>query len=862
MLKFLFKRGAAGKADAASTPPVATPAAAAPRANPGTEKQAAIERARILPDEAAALAFLAECPFADARLVAADKLVSAGALEAAIATVRNSDRRVAKTLQTRLDALRRESARQERANACVQEARALLRAERLTANQVAELDRRWEASGIADAGPGGAGIREEFDAVRAALAQRLAGQAALQRRLIDAVGVLRSFDTELNEAGAREAQAGLAASAAAIDDCLSAPDAASLPVQLKSDAAGLRERVASRIAAARRRIDADRVRAGLLAAWEVADLATLDPQQLRREWRAVAGSDVGTDAGLEARFAGVLARSEAHRKPAPRPEVRKERGARPAIAPEARQEFAASLESLSHALVDGALHAAMDADKALRALEESGLQADRAQAAELARARAELRRLQGWARWGGSVSRDELLRAAESLPAEELPVDELAKRVGSLRARWKSLDAASGAAGREAWERFDAACTRAYAPVAEHARRQAEERQRNREKAEGLLADAREQAARDTSRYTEADWKALAQFRARLQAAWRTLGPIDRKERRQLDREFAAVLAALDAPLAGARAAGIRRREALIADTEAIDPTARGAVDQVKALQDRWQQEARSLPLERKDEQALWQRFRAACDAVFSSRKMAASAADDERRANLREKEALCERLEQAVGAPPSVTAPLVRDVKAAWERIGHVPRSAEQDIAARYHAALQAIDEHRRRAERLAQAARQAALRNKLALCLAAEGALRAADKTPPSTAAALRQEWSALPPSRPEFDGILGRRFETALAALESGTPPADPVPALAAEHLLRLEILLGIDSPPELARERLRLQVDVLQSALRSGQSARGKTLDGDVLRLCGTPVHGEADEARVLRIVDAWGAGQGA
>ena len=36
-----------------------------------------------------------------------------------------------------------------------------------------------------------------------------------------------------------------------------------------------------------------------------------------------------------------------------------------------------------------------------------------------------------------------------------------------------------------------------------------------------------------------------------------------------------------------------------------------------------------------------------------------------------------------------------------------------------------------------------------------------------------------------------------------------------------LLRLEIAAGIDSGPEFARERLRLQVEVLQSSLKSGQ-----------------------------------------
>jgi hypothetical protein len=53
------------------------------------------------------------------------------------------------------------------------------------------------------------------------------------------------------------------------------------------------------------------------------------------------------------------------------------------------------------------------------------------------------------------------VKVVEELPALGLAMSELAKKVGSMRDRWKALDAVSGHAPRSLWERFDRACTTA-----------------------------------------------------------------------------------------------------------------------------------------------------------------------------------------------------------------------------------------------------------------------------------------------------------------------------------------------------------------------------------------------------------------
>jgi len=63
-------------------------------------------------------------------------------------------------------------------------------------------------------------------------------------------------------------------------------------------------------------------------------------------------------------------------------------------------------------------------------------------------------------------------------------------------------------------------------------------------------------------------------------------------------------------------------RQALIAEAETLASEAmeRGAPSQVKAIQAKWQEQAKVLPLAQGDERALWEQFRAGCDAVFSAR--------------------------------------------------------------------------------------------------------------------------------------------------------------------------------------------------------------------------------------------------
>ncbi len=802
MFEFLFKRpGDAPGGEAAG--PVQPAGDGAAQVSPARAQQAE-KLAQLGGDEQAAADFILQCEFSDLRLAAADLIHSPPLLERVHGGIRNADRRVAKLLQARLDAWRHHEAEVARGQACIAQAEAMAAEDKLTPNQVADLDRKWSVIKAPE-------LDERFGAVRQQLGARLEAQVMLQRAAIDRLNALRQLE-HAGLSGDALAER-LAAFAQEQDAMLAAPEHASLPRSLVNEFANEHARLSASIAAIDDAHAAIAARETALGEWSATNPPTFTAEQLKRAWQLLPAAPASAAADLQRRFEELLARLPAQ----PAKEARAPREPKKAQPPE--PHLVDALDAMEAALQHGSLGTAAEHDKTLK--DARGARLTPQMAERLAQARAELKRLSDWARWGGNVSREELIKAVEQLGTQKIAMSELAKKVGSMRDRWKALDTLSGSAPRSLWERFDAACTAAYAPAAAHFKHLADERHSNAAKAQALIDEARQEAARMNGADAP-DWKHMAATVQRLRLAWSHLGAIDRKEKKRLDQQFSDVLVALQGPLEQQRKGEVDTREALIAQVAALNPHDRNTLDTVRAVQEAWQRHARALPLERKAEQALWQKFRAACDAVFAARKESAHAADAERRAHQTAKEAICERLETAALGEIGNAAALLREASAEWHAAGAVPRAVEAKLEKRYHAAQAAVQQRIDAARRQAGLAQASALRDKLRLVQQLEAALAATDAGADSDWEA---RWSGLPALSAEYEKALGKRFEAALKAL-TGERAAyaarlERNRAALMEGVLRLEIAAGIDSGSEFARERLRLQVESLQSSLKSGQ-----------------------------------------
>ncbi|MDP9109059.1 MAG: DUF349 domain-containing protein [Pseudomonadota bacterium] len=826
MFDFLFKRAAKKNAATVTSTPAA-PVAADPR-------QSAREHAASLRDnESASVDFLLACEFADARLIAAQAVQSELALRRVFDAMRNTDRRVARLMQARLDVLTSQAQLARATAACTAEAQQLLVEPRLLPNQVSELDRRWAALQ-----PVPESMQNAFDPLRKQLGARLAAQAALQRMLIDAASELDALRADAHSLDLAVLTERFAALESNIAFCRTSAELPTVPRQLLQQCEQAAAALQDRLVVLQRQQQARASRVDLLEQWEAAAPDSLDATDLQRQWRDQAELPFADNA-LDDRLAELLRRVR-EAQPAPLAIKPKHPISEQVAAVDQRalhERFTQTLTVLTEALTEGALQAATEADRQLRALATVSLSAD--QTSALATARAELARLQGWARWGGNISREELQKAAEALPQQSLAVAELAKRVGSLRERWKSLDRSAGPAPKELWQGFDNACTAAYAPVAAHFAELSIARQANAEQLLQLIGKVNVEANTVAQQATP-DWKAVALFCQRCRQEMARVGPIERRAKKRLQADFDTAVARLETPLAAVQAGQVVERERLIAEAQALDPAARGALDALKSLQERWQEQARVMPLERQLEQTLWQRFRSACDGVFAQRKLAAAVADAQRQMNLEVRQALCARLESALDQHDADGAAVLAEIARQWQQAGAVARAQEEAINTRYRKACDAVTA-RLDAERAAKGAslRQAVLQ-RLALCQRAEELLLTSESV--AVRDLLQKQWKEAGVGQSAIDQTLQRRFARAIAACQGhdAMGETDGAPAVAASvgsgdyraslqrntallarEVLRLEIVLSLPSPPADAQERLQLQVDVLRATLAAGQ-----------------------------------------
>ena len=854
MFEFLFKR-ANDPAAAPQEGMAVADASAAASSNSRRDEQA--ERARALAgDEAGAVELILSSEFAGVRLAAAEHVQSQPMLEKVLQAMRNTDRRVAKLMQGRLDAIRYRQAEAAKAQGCIDAANKLLQDEKLTPNQVAELDRQWAVTAAE------VDLSALFAAARAALAARLEAQVNLQRKIIDALAALR----QLPEAGmaADAAASRLAQLSAELTGFAVAPEHAALPRHLLSDFAVALEQARAALAKSSVKsanpaagVDSAALQGARAAANAGAGAGADSSADNRADSSADAGAalaetaadgmDAGgaSDAGADA--AGGVAVASVSGGAGLQSAGKPGKAAKPPKAPkEVDKQFLDTLDAMEAALEQGLLHAAADHDKWLK--EHKSGRLTPALTERLAHLRSELKRLGDWARWGGNVSREELIKTVEDLSAAGLAMSELAKKVGSMRERWKALDAVSGHAPKSLWERFDSACTTAYAPAAAHFKQLANERHSNAIKAQALIDETLAMAGGNG-----AELKNIAAAGQRLRQMWTRLGTIDRKDKRKLDQAFDKALAQLLAPLSEQRKLEAARREELIAAVEQLQPSDRHSLDKLRQLQERWQQQARALPLDRKDEQALWLRFRAACDIVFTKRKEVAHAADHERKAHLHAREAICVGLETATfsgddKAQLAAISKTLRDAANRWHAAGAVPRASEQKINQRYQDALHAVQAQADGIKRRAGAAQANALRDKLRLCQALEAAIVAAESV---DGADWEDRWKAVPALGAEYERTLHGRLAAAVAAAaDEGKRSAyarqlEENRARLLAEVLRLEIVSGVDSGAEFARERLKMQVEVLQSSLKSGQ--KPLTQAAQFLQLCGMPALADARTA---------------
>jgi len=401
---------------------------------------------------------------------------------------------------------------------------------------------------------------------------------------------------------------------------------------------------------------------------------------LEAKWReATAGADLpDLRARFEAAGAELRSRSDA---------ARAEQAHKEQEHLESLRRLAERAEGLA---ATGASVSLRDADHALREIREAldhpgHLPSRKDREAAVARLEAarkhlypllqQLREDAEWKRWVNVSVQEELCQRAEALVGEE-NAEKAAAALRDLDARWKQAKEAPKEQAEALWTRFKAARELVKSRTDAFFANQAEELAENVRRKEELCARA-EALAEST------DWLKTGDDMRRLQAEWKAIGPVPRavsqrmweRFRRPCDRFFTR-WQEHRSQRSHEWAENLARKEALCEKAEALRDSTdwEAASAELRRLQAEW----RTVGAVKKSRsEAVWQRFRAACDHYFDRYK---NRDEHARQAALEARERICADLEALLptegGAaePPGDLVARVQAAQTAWRQAGSLP--------------------------------------------------------------------------------------------------------------------------------------------------------------------------------------------
>ncbi len=221
--------------------------------------------------------------------------------------------------------------------------------------------------------------------------------------------------------------------------------------------------------------------------------------------------------------------------------------------------------------------------------------------------------LEGWQRWRADQIREELVVKAEALVAKPMGGRKQQDALRNMREQWKTSDQ-GGTPNHALWKRFDDACNEAHKVVEtwlETVKEQTEATKAQRK----VLID--EVLAWGEANKGNTDWKQHIRSLNGFVEKWREAGHLSEKAFAEIQPQWKAAMEIADAPLTAARGESLARRKAMIEEAQVLGAEPQLRIDAVKSLQQRWQHEAQGVPIERKQEQKLWDAFRKPIDDAF-----------------------------------------------------------------------------------------------------------------------------------------------------------------------------------------------------------------------------------------------------
>ncbi len=281
-----------------------------------------------------------------------------------------------------------------------------------------------------------------------------------------------------------------------------------------------------------------------------------------------------------------------------------------------------------------------------------------------------------------------LCEQAESLILEPSVVNAF-HALQKLHEQWREIGPVSPEYKESIWERFKEASARINKLHQDHFDDIKQEQKRNLDLKAELCAKTEELT--QGTLVTRKDWNKASDKLTEIQKLWKTIGFAPKKENTKIYERFRK---ACDGFFERKREFYLGQKSemdqnlqlkidiCLAAESLSGSDQWKKTTDELIALQRRWKEIG---PVPRRHSDAIWKRFRSACDAFFTRKSSHFSSVDGEYAENLSKKRDLLQKIEQYIAAGEQFSMEAIREFQREWSSIGFVPVKQKDSIQAKY---------------------------------------------------------------------------------------------------------------------------------------------------------------------------------
>lgn len=300
-----------------------------------------------------------------------------------------------------------------------------------------------------------------------------------------------------------------------------------------------------------------------------------------------------------------------------------------------------------------------------------------------------LAELKQWKDFAVAPKRAELIAEMEGLIGSTEAPQALADRIKQLQEDWKTISKGIVSDSEADWQRFHQASQTAYLPCKAYFETQSKLRQTNLDKRSSVLE--RVKTFENSFSTDSPDWRILATVLREAPQEFRRYSPVDRAAGRRLQDALDTTLERLRERIDAWYAQNAAEKQTLIQRAKLMLEKSdhREAAEGIKNLQGQWKNIGSA---EHRDEQRLWEDFRAQCDAVFARRQKAFTDQAVALDANKLAAVALCEDAEQAAALSGHALVESVAKIsqwRDAFEALGELPRADQRTLQNRFDRAV-----------------------------------------------------------------------------------------------------------------------------------------------------------------------------